>query len=68
MSTRQTISRADESAVRQSLERRYSNVRRSKLGYWTATDPKAGTILARRRRLLLGDDTSAISGQMPYSK
>ena len=45
--------------IRRNLSRRYSAIRRSREGIWTATDDTIRNVLARRRRVRIGTDEDA---------
>jgi hypothetical protein len=54
--------------IKNSLSRRFANVRRSRDGQWSATDHTKGSVKGRKVRILLGDDAAAKDGSMQYSR
>lgn len=54
--------------IRTALSRRYSNVRRSRDGIWTAKDYSARTVLARRKVIVIGNDEAAANAAELYAR
>lgn len=57
-----------QSEIRTNLSRRYYNVRRDQKGIWWAQDPERGTVIARRKKIRIGDDAAAEAEAEMYQR